>query len=137
MKIKEAARENVFVRKAFYRFFLPSLFSSLGLAVGGLADCVFVGNTVGPVGLSAISIGQPVYMLFNTISYSLSIGGSIRYASALSEGKEEEGNRIFANVLRADLFTNLSLCVLGLLFFAPASDILGCGNSRNRIVEEL
>ena len=34
----QIGRENVFVRKAFYRFFLPSLFSCLGLAVGGLAD---------------------------------------------------------------------------------------------------
>lgn len=127
MKIKEMARENVFVRKAFYRFFMPSLLSSLGLAIGGLADCIFVGNTVGSVGLSAISIGQPVYMLFNTISYSLSIGGSIRYASALSEGKEEEGNRIFANVLRTDLFTNLTLCILGLLFLPQLLAFLGAG----------
>ena len=64
----QKGRENVFVRKAFYRFFLPSLLSCLGIAIGGLADCVFVGNVIGPVGLSAISIGQPVYMLFNSVS---------------------------------------------------------------------
>ena len=89
--MKTAPRETLFVKKSFYIFFLPSLLSCLGLALGGLADCIFVGNAVGPVGLSAISIGQPVYMLFTTISYSLSIGGSIRYAAALSEGKEAEG----------------------------------------------
>ena len=75
MELKRSARENVFVRKSFYSFFLPSLCSCIGLAIGGLADCVFVGNVVGPVRLTAISIGQPIYMLFNTISYSLSIGG--------------------------------------------------------------
>ena len=123
----QKGRENVFVRKAFYRFFLPSLLSCLGIAIGGLADCVFVGNVIGPVGLSAISIGQPVYMLFNTVSYSLSIGGSIRYAAALSEGKPEEGNRIFANVLRADLFTNILLCVLGQLFLPQVLTFLGAG----------
>ena len=36
------ARENVFVRKSFYSFFLPSLCSCLGLAIGGLADCVVI-----------------------------------------------------------------------------------------------
>ena len=122
-----STRENIFVRKAFYRFFMPSLCSCLGLAIGGLADCIFVGNSIGPVGLSAISIGQPVYMLFNTISYSLSIGGSIHYAAALSEGKTEEGNRIFGNVLRADLFTNLTLCILGLLFLPQVLTFLGAG----------
>ena len=128
-------RENIFVRKAFYRFFLPSLFSCLGLAIGGLADCVFVGNVIGPVGLSAISIGQPVYMLFNTISYSLSIGGSIRYATALSEGKPEVGNRIFANVLRADLFTNILLCLLGQIFLPQVLTFLGAGTPGTELWE--
>ena len=122
-----AARETVFVRKSFYSFFLPSLLSCLGIAAGGLADCIFVGNTIGPVGMTAISIGQPVYMLFNTISYSLSIGGSIHYANALSEGKEAEGNRIFSNVLRTDLFLNITLCVLGLLFLPQVLTFLGAG----------
>lgn len=130
-----STRENIFVRKAFYRFFMPSLLSCLGLAIGGLADCIFVGNSIGPVGLSAISIGQPVYMLFNTISYSLSIGGSIHYASALSEGKTEEGNRIFGNVLRADLFTNLTLCILGLLFLPQVLTFLGAGTPGTELWE--
>ena len=128
-------RENIFVRKAFYRFFLPSLFSCLGLAIGGMADCVFVGNVICPVGLSAISIGQSVYMLFNTISYSLSIGGSIRYATALSEGKPEEGNRIFANVLRADLFTNILLCLLGQIFLPQVLTFLGAGTPGTELWE--
>lgn len=125
--MKTAIRETVFVRKSFYSFFLPSIFSCLGIAAGGLADCVFVGNTIGPVGMTAISIGQPIYMLFNTISYSLSIGGSIHYANALSEGKADEGNRIFANVLRTDLFLNIGLCILGLLFLPQVLTFLGAG----------
>lgn len=133
--MKTAPREDLFVKKSFHTFFLPSLLSCLGLALGGLADCIFVGNAVGPVGLSAISIGQPVYMLFTTISYSLSIGGSIRYAAALSEGREAEGNRIFANVLRTDLFTNLTLCVLGLIFLPQVLTFLGAGATGSELWE--
>lgn len=133
MEIKQSARENVFVRKSFFSFFLPSLCSCLGIAIGGLADCVFVGNTVGPVGLTAISIGQPVYMLFNTISYSLSIGGSIHYANALSEGREADGNRIFANVLRTDLLLNILLCALGLLFLPHVLAFLGAGTPGTEV----
>lgn len=123
----DTIQKNVFIRKSFYRFFMPSLLSCLGLAIGGIADCVFVGNVVGTAGLSAISIGQPIYMLFNTVSYSLSIGGSIHYATVLGEGREEEGNRIFANVLRADLIVNITLCVLGLLFLPQVLAFLGAG----------
>ncbi|MGN0995946.1 MAG: MATE family efflux transporter [Candidatus Ventricola sp.] len=128
-----SAREAVFVRKSFYRFLIPSLFSCLGIAAGALADCVFVGNAIGPVGMTAISIGQPVYMLFNTISYSLSIGGSIRYANALGEGKVEEGNRIFANVLFTDLLLNIALCNLGLLFLPQVLAFLGAGTPGTEV----
>lgn len=123
----ERQQKDIFIRKSFYKFFAPSLLSCLGLAIGGLADCVFVGNTVGTVGLTAISIGQPIYMLFNTVSYSLSIGGSIHYATVLGEGREEEGNRIFANVLRTDLIINVLLCALGLLFLPQVLTCLGAG----------
>ena len=128
-----AVRSEIFVRRSFYRFFIPSLLSCLGIAAGGLADCIFVGNAIGPVGMTAISIGQPVYMLFNTISYSLSIGGSIHYASALGEGRRDEGNRIFANVLFADLLLNITLCVLGLLFLPQVLTFLGAGTPGTEV----
>ncbi len=128
-------KENVFIRKAFYKFFLPSLLSSLGIALGGLADCVFVGNTVGSVGLVAIGIGQPVYMLFNTITYSLSIGGAIRYSNAISEGRTEEGNRIFADVLRTNFFVSFLLCALGLLFLPQVLTFLGAGSPGTEVWE--
>lgn len=133
MKSGTGNRENIFVRKAFYRFFLPSLVSTLGLGLGGLADCVFVGSAIGATGLSVISLVQPVYMLFNTISFSLSIGGGIRYASALSEGKKEEGNRIFANILCADLLINIMLCILGLLFLPQILAFLGAGTPGSEL----
>lgn len=135
MKLKLSLQETIFVRKSFYRFFLPSLLSCLGIAAGGLADCIFVGNTIGPVGMTAISIGQPVYMLFNTISCSLSIGGSIHYANALSEGKTDEGNRIFANVLRTDLLLNILLCALGLIFLPQVLTFLGAGTPGTEVWE--
>lgn len=127
LSLSQNQRESVFVRKSFRRFFVPSLLSCLGIAVGGLADCVFVGNAIGPVGLTAISIGQPVYMVFNTISYSLSIGGSIHYSTALSEGRAEDGNRIFNNVLRTALAIYIVLCSLGLIFLPQVLTFLGAG----------
>ncbi len=131
--VKFRSRETVFVRKAFYRFFLPSLLSCLGIALGGLADCLFVGNAVGAIGMTAISIGQPIYMLFNTVSYSLSIGGSIRYAALLGEGKTEQGNRLFANILAADLLLNIALCALGLIFLPQVLTLLGAGQPGTEV----
>lgn len=60
-KIQETQQvERYFVNRAFRKFFIPSFLSNTGLALGALADCLFVGNTLGTDGLAAISIGLPV-----------------------------------------------------------------------------
>ena len=72
MELKRSTRENIFVRKSFYSFFLPSLLSCLGIAIGGLADCVFVGNAIGTVGLtlgattqvSPVSQGILIFLMY-------------------------------------------------------------------------
>ena len=65
-----------FVRKTFRRFFWPAVFSSVWLAIAGVVDSVFVGHAIGAAGLSAISLGMPVYLFYNILSYGFSIGGS-------------------------------------------------------------
>jgi len=92
------------------------MFSSFWLALAGVMDSVFVGNGIGAEGLSAISLGQPVYLFYNILSYGFSIGGSIHYAGRLAEGRAEEGNRLFLTILRFLLMLYIITVCLGLLF---------------------
>ena len=55
-------RSQYFVKAAFRRFFIPSITSSLWIALAGFADCFLVGNSIGTNGLAAISLGQPIYL---------------------------------------------------------------------------
>ncbi len=129
----DSKKNRSFVNKSFRAFFIPSLLSTLGLALGGLADCLFIGNVHGAVGLTAISIGQPIYMLFNTLSYSLSIGGSIFYAEALSEGRPDEGRQIFTRVMRCAVSIYLVVCTLGLCFLPVLLRFLGAGEPGTEV----
>lgn len=43
-------QDTMFVKKLFGRFFLPALFSSLALAVGSVADSLYVGRSIGENG---------------------------------------------------------------------------------------
>ena len=118
-------RSRYFVRGAFRRFFIPALLSSFWMAVAGVVDSVFVGNGIGTAGLAAIGFGQPVYLFYNILSYGFSIGGAIHYASALAEGREEEGNRIFHTILRLLLTIYVVTAALGLLFLPQLMRLLG------------
>lgn len=125
-------RSRYFVRGAFRRFYVPALLSSFWLAVAGVADSIFVGNGIGSAGLAAISLGQPVYLFYNILSYGFSIGGSIRYSSALAEGRAEDANRIFMTVWKLLLGIYFITMALGLVFQPQLMRILGA-NPANRI----
>lgn len=125
-------RSRYFVRGAFRRFYIPALLSSFWLAVAGVADSIFVGNGIGSAGLAAISLGQPIYLFYNILSYGFSIGGSIHYASAMAEGHAEEGNRIFHTIWKLLLGTYLLTVALGLIFQPQLMHVLGA-NPENGV----
>lgn len=120
-----AGQERIFVDKAFRRFFIPAFLSNLSLALGGMMDSLVVGSKMGVEGLSAISLGLPIYLFYNLLSYGFSIGGSIHYASLMGAGKPKEANRLFATVLRFLLATYLVTAVLGLIFLPQLLGLLG------------
>lgn len=123
-KIVQRNLELYFAKKTFYRFFVPAIFSMVCLAMGGLADCFFVGNHVGAAGLTAVGLGAPVYLFFSLVSIGAATGGSIHYANALSRGDAEEGNGIFNCLLRFVLIFNTVAAVIGLLFLPQILHIL-------------
>ncbi len=125
MRAIATGQERIFVDKAFRRFFIPSLLSNLSLALGGMVDCLVVGSRLGLEGLSAISLGIPIYLFYNLLSYGFSIGGSIHYASFMGAGKPKEANRLFGTVLRFLIATYLVTVVPGLIFFPQLLSVLG------------
>lgn len=127
------SRERYFVDRSFHRFFAPALLSSIGLALGGMVDCLVVGTKMGADGLSAISLGIPIYLFYNVLSYGFSIGGSIHYASALAEGRAEDGRAIFCNVLTFLLGVYLVTAALGLAFLPGLLSLLGADPAHGAV----
>lgn len=121
----DVGQERLFVDKAFRRFLIPSLLSNLSLALGGMVDCLVIGSKMGPDGLTAISLGIPVYLFYNLLSYGFSIGGSIHYAALMGSGKPQEANRLFGNVFRFLLMVYVLTVALGLLFLPQLLRLLG------------
>lgn len=80
---------------------LPSLLSSAGLAISDMMEAVVVGRSMGDVGLAAIGMILPYYMIINVCMYGLGVGGSVRYARLLSEGREEEARFSFQGVVQS------------------------------------
>lgn len=104
---------------------MPSLLSFLGLAIGGIADCLFIGNQLGEDGLAVVSFASPIYLLFSLMSMGISIGASIHYSSAISDGDISKGNKIFNNVVVFTLLLNILISSIGLIFCRQLITLLG------------
>lgn len=70
-------KKDIFTPGMFRRLLVPSLFSSVGLAFANMADAVVVGRRMGTVGLAAISLCLPFYMILNVFMHGLGIAVGI------------------------------------------------------------
>lgn len=126
-----------FIQRIFMKFFLPSLLSSLGLAIGAVADCVYVGQMMNEEGLYIIGVASPIYMIFTTWSVALALGGSIHFSQALGEGDAEKARGIFLSTIIGDLIGVCALSALGLLFEKPLIQLLGVSKDSSFYGETL
>ena len=126
-------QDTMFVKKLFGRFFLPALFSSLALAVGSVADSLYVGRSIGENGLFVIGAAYPIYMVFSTLSIGMASGGAVHFAAALGEGKEKKARNIFFSTLFFDFVGIVLIVLLGLILRDPLIRLLGAeGNGEMR-----
>lgn len=118
-------QEKWFVRRLFLKFFVPALLSSLGLAVGALADCIYIGNRLGEDGLYVIGIMSPVYMIFMTFTIAMAVGGTIRFNNLLGSGNYDEGRKNCMNILVFNFIGVSILSMIGFLFTKQFIGLLG------------
>ena len=114
-----------FTQKMFRRLWAPAMLSSLGWALSDMADAVVVGQKLGGVGLAAIGLILPVYMINCMFAHALGLGGSVKYSRLMSEGKAEAAKRGFNGIFRLAIILSFATAILGNIFIEPLLNLLG------------
>ena len=97
---REEWKSRTMTDRMFRRMFWPTLASAFGLALGDIADALFVGIRIGNVGLATMSLVAPVYMIYNVLDIGIAIGASVHYTQALGKGKAKQGIAVFSQMLQ-------------------------------------
>lgn len=121
-------KNKSFTDRMFRRLFLPSLFSALGLALGDIADALFVGIRIGKVGLATMSLVAPIYMIYNVLDIGIALGTSVHYTRTLSRGKARQAIAIYSQMLMFTLAVSILIGALGLILMPYILQILGAGS---------
>ena len=117
--------DRFFTRRMFARQYLPALISAVVLSFGDVADSLVLGNSIGYIGLAALALTMPVCQVFNVIMNALGIGGSVRYATYMAEGRQDKALSGFCGVVCVTALSGILIGVLGNLFLTPVLSLLG------------
>ena len=103
-------------------FAIPSV---VGMLINGsyaIIDSVFLGHAVGEIGLSAMTVANPIMIVFMAIAMLIGNGGNALAALRLGEGKRDEAERALGNVVSLSLVAAVIVLVIG---WNPALVFLG------------
>ena len=117
----------------FRRLFWPTLISALGLALGDIADALFVGIRIGKIGLATMSLVAPVYMIYNVLDIGIAVGASVHYTRSLGKGKAKQGVKIFSQMLMLAVAVSVLIAVSGLLLMPYILKVLGAGDAQSEL----
>ena len=113
------------VSKAVAKMAIPSVISSLVTVVFNMADTFFVGQTNDPLQVAAVSLTNPIFILFMAFANMFGMGGSAVASMAMGEQKEERAKNASAFVAYASFFVGIVFAASLLLFMRPLLTLFG------------
>lgn len=114
-----------FTGPMYVRLWTPAMISALGWALSDMADAVVVGQKLGTVGLAAISLILPIYMINCAIAHGFGIGGSARFSHILAQGKDDDAKNNFSSVVLVSTILSVLTAILGIVLIKPLLAFLG------------
>lgn len=103
-------------------FSLPAVVGLLVNVLYNIVDRIFVGQTVGRMGIAGISIGAPLIMFIAAFVMLIGVGGNALFSIRLGQRKVSEAQNIMGNSLSLLIIMGIIITVGGLFF---ADNILG------------
>ncbi len=108
------------IPKLYLSFLWPSIAGMLATSFYILVDTVFIGQSMGKLGLAALDISLPIYNVLSAIGHLLGIGGATAYGASLGRRKGITWHALISGISAA------FLCLIaGRLFITKICLLLG------------
>ncbi len=107
------------IRRLYFKYLSPSLFSGLVMSIYSLVDMIVVGQYEGAAGTAALACISPFWTLFCCLSVLFGNGGAVLFSTARGAGKKYESNLAFT--VSFLLICTASLFIWLVIFFFDKS----------------
>lgn len=113
------------VSRLLWQFSLPAITAMLVNALYNVIDRIFVGNSVGKLGIAGITIDFPIMLIIMAFGMLVGLGANALVSIRLGEQKKDEAEVIMGNALVLLIIISLVLSFLGILFLEPMLRVFG------------
>jgi len=104
---------------------IPASAGIMVMSIYGIVDTIFVGLWVGPLGIAAITVVQPITFLIASIGMAIGIGGASVISRSFGEGDDEKAFRTFGNQVGLTLLFGLFFVISGFFFIDQILSLFG------------
>jgi len=119
------------LHKKYAQYLLPSIITSLSLALNEFVDGCLVSNLLGSDALAIINLTCPVILMIAALFILFSSGGSVIYAINLGKWKEKEAGKVFSASMILAVVSGILFTIIGFLLKEQVGVIL-CSDAALR-----
>lgn len=116
---------DMHVKSAVFKMAIPSVVSSLVLVIYNMADTFFVGQTNNAFQVAAVSLTNPIFVLFMAFANLLGIGGSTAISIFLGGKNGIEAKRASSFCCYTSLLLGAISGIIIIIFMDPILKLLG------------
>ena len=111
--------------KEFFSYVIPSVLAFALSGVYTIVDGFFIGQSLGDIGLAAITLGYPVSALVGAIGTGLGLSGAIRFTILSAQGEAKKRQECFTGTTLLMLLVSVLLTALLFGLTQPIMRLLG------------
>lgn len=122
--------------RIFYAYVIPSVFAFALSGVYTIVDGLFIGRSLGDIGLASIALGFPVAAFVQAVGTGIGLSGGIYFTIFGAQNDEQKQKNCFSGTIWLLLLLSILLTVVFFLFAEPILRLLGAkGDALTLAVE--
>ncbi|PKM83716.1 MAG: MATE family efflux transporter [Firmicutes bacterium HGW-Firmicutes-13] len=103
----------------------PAMVGMLVQALYNIVDTIFVGRSIGYLGIAGLTIVFPIQILVMAFAQTVGIGGASIISRSLGAGKNDHADNTFGNIISLLMIISAVVMLLGGTFMIPILKIFG------------
>ncbi len=120
---------NEKISRLIYKLGMPATVGMLVNALYNVVDTVFLGQGVGSLAISALTVAFPIQNLILGVGLMTGIGAASMISRSLGENRTEKADQIAGNAFLSIFLMATAMAVVGLIFMDPMLRLFGASDT--------